>query len=96
MTRHREDADYEACVVRVTPDGLTWLSPDDLSPDDDAAHGAVAVSREFLLEAVDALDGDQLTLALDGPLAPLALSTPQRPGSLSILMPVRLDDAGAR
>lgn len=85
-TRRREDTDYEACVFRVTPDGLTWLAPDDAG---DA--GAVAVNRDFLVEAVDALDGDQLVLGLDGPLGPLALSTPDRPGSLSILMPVRLE-----
>lgn len=87
-TRRRADADYEACVFRVTPDGLAWLAPDDAGDAD-----AVAVNRDFLVEALDALDGDQLVLGLDGPLGPLALSTPDRPGSLSILMPVRLEPA---
>ena len=86
-TRRRDDAEYEACVFRVAPDGLTWLAPED------ADDGTVAVNRDFLVEAVEALDGDQLVLGLDGPLAPLALSTPDRPGSLSILMPVRLEPA---
>ncbi|MBI4939424.1 MAG: MerR family transcriptional regulator [Actinobacteria bacterium] len=84
-TRRRDDgATFETCAFQVSGDGLVWLAPED------AAHG-VAVNREFLLEAVDALDGDQLVLGVDDPHTPLALTSPGRPGALSILMPVRHD-----
>lgn len=49
----------------------------------------VAVNREFLLQALRG--GDQLTLAIDDPIAPLAIRDPERDGTVSILMPVRLD-----
>ena len=56
---------------------------------DDPDALVIAVNREFLLQALDA--GDQLTLGLDDPIAPLAIRNPDREGTLSILMPVRLD-----
>ncbi|WP_198950107.1 MerR family transcriptional regulator [Kineosporia sp. A_224] len=84
-TRRRDDgATFETCAFQVSGDGLVWLAPDD------AAHG-VAVNREFLIEAVEALDGDQLVLGVDDAHTPLALTSPGRPGALSILMPVRHD-----
>lgn len=84
-TRRRDDgAAFETCAFQMSGDGLVWLAPED------AAHG-VAVNREFLLEAVEALDGDQLVLGVDDPHTPLALTSPGRPGALSILMPVRHD-----
>jgi DNA-binding transcriptional MerR regulator len=82
--RRRNGADYPLCAFRVSGDGLVWLAPDDV---DDA----IGVNRDFLLEALDALEGRQLVLGLHGPYTPLALTSPDRPGALSILMPVRLD-----
>ena len=83
-TRQRNGVDYPACVFRVSGDGLVWSAADD-------TVGGVAVNRDFLLEAVDALDGEQLVLGLTGPTSPLALTSPERPGALSILMPVHLE-----
>ncbi|WP_233153653.1 DNA polymerase III subunit beta, partial [Kineosporia sp. R_H_3] len=84
-TRRRDDGvAFETCAFQVSGDGLVWLAPED------AAHG-VAVNRKFLLEAVEALDGDQLVLGVDDAHTPLALTSPGRPGALSILMPVRHD-----
>ena len=45
--------------------------------------GAVAVDREYLLEAVEAGGDGQITLALDGPLNPLVIRTSS---GLSLLM----------
>ena len=83
-TRQRNGVDYPACVFRVSGDGLVWSAADD-------TVGGVAVNRDFLLEAVDALAGAQLVLGLTGPTSPLALTSPERPGALSILMPVHLE-----
>lgn len=60
-----------------------------LGTTDDPDAVVVAVDRRFLLQALQA--GDQLTLGLDDPIAPLAFRNPDRDGTLSILMPVRLD-----
>ena len=49
----------------------------------------VAVNRQFLLQALDA--GSQLTLGIDDPIAPLAIRDPDRDGTMSVLMPVRLE-----
>lgn len=49
----------------------------------------VAVNREFLLQALHA--GSQLTLGIDDPIAPLAIRDPDRDGTVSVLMPVRLE-----
>jgi DNA polymerase III sliding clamp (beta) subunit (PCNA family) len=47
------------------------------------------VNRDFLLQALQG--GSQLTLGIDDPIAPLAIRDPDRDGTVSILMPVRLD-----
>ena len=83
--RERNGVHYESCMFRVSGDGLVWLAPQD------DTQGAIGVNRDFLLEAIDALHGQQLLLRLNSPTAPLALSSPDRPGALSILMPVHLD-----
>ncbi len=58
-------------------------------PDPD--EPVVAVDREFLLQAADALGPGQLHLDLDGPIAPLVIrSADER--ALSLLMPVRREE----
>lgn len=56
---------------------------------DDPDAVVVAVNREFLLQALHA--GNQLTLGIDDPIAPLAIRDPDRDGTMSVLMPVRLE-----
>lgn len=58
--------------------------------------GHVDVDRAYLLEAIDALPGGQLTLRLDGPIAPLVLASPARAGAYSLLMPCAPGTRGAR
>ncbi|MGN6301708.1 MAG: MerR family transcriptional regulator [Angustibacter sp.] len=84
-TRTRDDdgVAYDVSRLSVTDRGVEVGA----SNDPDAL--VVAVNREFLLEALAA--GDQLLLGLDEPIAPLAIRDPHRDGTLSILMPVRLD-----
>lgn len=52
---------------------------------------AVAVNREFLLQAADAIPGAQLHLDLDGPITPLVIRSASDEHTLSLLMPVRTD-----
>jgi DNA polymerase-3 subunit beta len=82
-TRDNDGVAYQVSRLSVTKTGVEVGS----SEDPDAL--VVGVSREFLLQALEG--GDQLTLGLDGPIAPLAIRSPDRDGTLSILMPVRLD-----
>ena len=58
-------------------DGVVALS--------EPVDGAVAVDRDYLLEAVEAGGDGQITLALDGPLNPLVIRTSS---GLSLLMPI--------
>lgn len=74
---------YEVSRIHVGPAGI-GVGP---APDPDAT--VIGVNRQFMLQALAA--GDQLTLGLDSPIAPLAIRNPDRDGTLSILMPVRLD-----
>jgi DNA-binding transcriptional MerR regulator len=82
-TRDDDGVAYDVSRLSVTARGVEVGA----SEDPDAL--VVAVNRAFLLEALEA--GDQLTLGLDDPIAPLAIRNPDREGTLSILMPVRLD-----
>lgn len=84
-TRTRDDdgVAYDVSRLSVTSHGV------EVGASDDPDALVVAVNREFLLEAL--AGGDQLTLGLDDPIAPLAIRNPDRDGTLSILMPVRLD-----
>jgi DNA polymerase-3 subunit beta len=75
-------------VLAVDTDGALTLLGEDSRQADDAVH--VAVSREFLLDALDAVGHSQLVLELDGPIKPLALRIPGDPRSFSLLMPIRL------
>ena len=84
ITRTSEGTDFEATVVAVDGDRLTVVPADAWAED----GGAVAVNREFLLQALDAGGSGQLTLELDGPIRPLAVRADD--DRFSILMPVRL------
>jgi DNA polymerase III sliding clamp (beta) subunit (PCNA family) len=89
MVRRPEGVQYQVNVLSV--DGTGTLSVTDPGPDADR----VGVSRQFLLDALDAADGDQLLLELNGPLAPLAIRNAGGDGGFSILMPTRLDEDAA-
>jgi DNA-binding transcriptional MerR regulator len=82
-TRDNDGVAYDVSRLSVTALGV------EVGASDDPDALVIAVNREFLLQALDA--GDQLTLGLDDPIAPLAIRNPDREGTLSILMPVRLD-----
>jgi DNA polymerase III sliding clamp (beta) subunit (PCNA family) len=52
--------------------------------------GAVAFDRTYLLEALSALGGGDVTLALDAARQVLAMACLARPEDRSLLMPVRV------
>jgi DNA-binding transcriptional MerR regulator len=54
-----------------------------------SAPGAVTFDRAYLLEALAAVDGDDVTLALDAVRQVLAVACLTRPDDRSLLMPVR-------
>lgn len=77
------DTDHEVSVLYASGNTIEVLDHD--RPD------AIAVNRDFLLEALDASGTDKLVLALDGPISPLAILSPERCDVVSLLMPVRID-----
>ncbi|MFE7895863.1 MerR family transcriptional regulator [Streptomyces sp. NPDC057412] len=74
-------------VLRVEDDGTVTLCTDS---DDDPNR--IAVNREFLQNALTAGARDHLLLELGAPTTPIAIRRPDDEATLSILMPVRLDD----
>lgn len=85
--RTGEVGEPDLSVLRVEDGGTVTLCADG---DDDPNR--VAVNREFLLDALAAGARDQLILELGGTRAPIAIRRPDDEGTLSILMPVRLED----
>jgi len=83
--RDNDGVSYPLSMLAIAPSGVRVVAPDS-----DPA-GLIGVNREFLLQALEAGRGDQLTLDLDGPAGPLTFRNPDRADLLSILMPVRLD-----
>jgi|GEM_PF-3228447 len=81
MPRAQDGANYRLAVVHVDADGQLQIGAE-------AGHGGVGVNAEFLLQALDAGGPGQLMLELDGPIAPVVVRSA---GSVSLLMPVRLD-----
>ncbi|MEV6615066.1 MerR family transcriptional regulator [Streptomyces sp. NPDC051051] len=74
-------------VLRVGDDGTVTVCADgDERPD------RVAVNRAFLLDALTAGARERLVLQVDAPTAPITIRRPDDEGSLSVLMPVRLED----
>lgn len=76
------DTDHEVSVLYASGDTIEVLDHDHAD--------AIAVNRDFLLEALDASGTDKLVLALDGPISPLAILSPERYDVVSLLMPVRI------
>ncbi|MGW7659361.1 DNA polymerase III subunit beta family protein [Streptomyces sp. NPDC054756] len=74
-------------VLRVANDGTVTLCTDS---DDDPNR--IAVNREFLHNALTAGARDRLFLELGSPTTPIAIRRPDDETTLSLLMPVRLDD----
>nr|WSX78388.1 MerR family transcriptional regulator [Streptomyces sp. NBC_00899] len=85
-TREQGGVPCELSVLKVTGDGTVAVCDDG---DDD--HGAIAVNREFLLDALAAGGGDRLILEFGTPTAPMAIRRPDTEHTFSILMPVRLE-----
>ena len=75
--RRQDDATRVVALLAQRDDGVVALT--------EPVDGAVAVDREYLLEAVEAGGDGQITLALDGPLNPLVIRTSS---GLSLLMPI--------
>ncbi|MFD5593629.1 MerR family transcriptional regulator [Streptomyces griseorubiginosus] len=88
--RSGEDGGQSLSVLAAQDDGTVTLHADaDGDPD------RVAVNRDFLLDAVDALaagSDDRLALELVTPTAPITIRRPDDEETFSLLMPVRLDD----
>ena len=91
--RDQDGSDFDIAVLGVSAEGALTVASRDDHP---AEH--FAVNREFLLDALAVPARDQLVLELGGPVAPLAIRLPDGEDgredgrSLSLLMPVRLDD----
>lgn len=64
------------------PDGTIDVVADD-------HEASVRFRREFLLQAIEAGDADQLLLSLDGRIGPLAMRHLDRAENVSLLMPMR-------
>ncbi|MHA3703095.1 DNA polymerase III subunit beta family protein [Jatrophihabitans sp. YIM 134969] len=83
LTRDHDGVAFDVSSVSITSDGVR------VGRSDDPDAVVVGVNRDFLRQALAA--GDQLVLGLDDPITPLAVRHPGREGTMSILMPVRLD-----
>ncbi|MGW2893936.1 DNA polymerase III subunit beta family protein [Streptomyces sp. NPDC001212] len=86
-TREQDGVSYDLSVLAVANDGTVTVREDG---DDDRNH--VAVNREFLLHALTAGARDELLLEFGASTAPLVIRRPDDEHTLSLLMPVRLDD----
>ncbi|WP_062031745.1 MerR family transcriptional regulator [Streptomyces griseorubiginosus] len=88
--RSGEDGGQTLSVLAAQDDGTVTLHADA-----DGAPDRVAVNRDFLLDAVDALaagSDDRLALELVTPTAPITIRRSDDEEAFSLLMPVRLDD----
>ncbi|MEU8955479.1 MerR family transcriptional regulator [Streptomyces sp. NPDC048518] len=74
-------------VLRMEDDGAVTLCTDA-----DDAPDRVAVNRAFLLDALAAGARDRLILELGAPTAPITIRRPDDESTLSMLMPVRMED----
>jgi DNA polymerase-3 subunit beta len=83
--REHDGRAYPMAILKVAG-GEVRLAAEDEWDGDAEAH--VAVSRDFLVQALDANGAGQLVLELDGPIRPLAIRTAER-DRFSLLMPVR-------
>jgi DNA polymerase III sliding clamp (beta) subunit (PCNA family) len=85
MRREGDGVDYNLVTLNVDADERLNVAAD--------LDGGlqVGVNREFLLQALEGVAADDLTLELDGPIAPLVIRDAARADVTSMLMPVRLD-----
>ncbi|WP_073946423.1 DNA polymerase III subunit beta family protein [Streptomyces kebangsaanensis] len=85
--RKQDGTAYDLSVLQVADDGTVTVREDG---DDDRNH--IAVNREFLLQALTAGARAELILEFGAPTAPLLIRQPDDEDTLSLLMPVRLED----
>ncbi|MFF1452910.1 MerR family transcriptional regulator [Streptomyces sp. NPDC058274] len=85
--RSGEAGAHDLSVLRVEDGGTVTVCTDD---DDDPNR--VAVNRKFLLDALAAGARARLILEFGTPTAPIAIRRPDDEGTLSLLMPFRLED----
>jgi DNA polymerase III sliding clamp (beta) subunit (PCNA family) len=85
MRRDGDGVDYDLVTLNVDADDRLIVAA--------GIDGVlqVGVNREFLLQALEGVAADDLTLELDGPIAPLVIRDAARADVTSMLMPVRLD-----
>ncbi|MDG4821720.1 MerR family transcriptional regulator [Asanoa sp. WMMD1127] len=76
--------DHELVVLTIGAEGGI-----DVGGEQEWEAGAIAVNREFLLQALAAGGDGQLVLELDGPIRPLAIRRPADDRAYSLLMPVK-------
>jgi len=82
MTREGDGVDYDLVLLGVDAAGALMVGSE--------GEVTIGVNREFLLDAVDAVAGEQLVLELGGPISPLAVRDLDDSGTFSILMPARV------
>jgi DNA polymerase-3 subunit beta len=90
----------DATPVRLTlrPDGLELVAVtqdvgqarEDLDAKYEGAEMVVAVNPEFLIDGVEAIDGDEVQLETLDALKPATLRSTENPNFLYLLMPVRV------
>ncbi|MFE9172663.1 MerR family transcriptional regulator [Streptomyces kebangsaanensis] len=85
--RKQDGTAYDLSVLQVADDGTVTVCEDG---DDDRDH--IAVNREFLLQALTAGARAELILEFGASTAPLVIRRPDDEDTLSLLMPVRLED----
>lgn len=86
MVREQDGVRYEVSVLSLDQAGTLQVDAPEADPD-----SQVGVNREFLLQALQAAEADQLVLELDAPIGPLAIRNLDDEGSFSILMSTRLN-----
>ncbi|MFD9304787.1 MerR family transcriptional regulator [Streptomyces sp. NPDC060048] len=85
--REQDGVSFDLTVLTMTADGVVAVCEDGEDDQD-----AVAVNRDFLLDALAAGARDQLILEFGAPTAPLAVRRPDTEEAFSLLMPVRLEN----
>ncbi|MFJ4982335.1 MerR family transcriptional regulator [Streptomyces sp. NPDC088732] len=87
--RDQDGVSFDIVVLSLTDDGTVRVVEDG---EDRTDTGDVAVNRDFLLHALAAGARDRLILEFGAPTAPVAIRRPDAEDTLSLLMPVRLED----
>ncbi|ROR73239.1 MerR family transcriptional regulator [Bogoriella caseilytica] len=88
-----------ARALATTPEVQTWwLAPGGaLTPAGSAVpEDAALVNRDYLADALQALEEQAVRLDFDGPAQPLALRRAEDPGSFSVLLPITPEEREGR